>query len=104
MRERYRCNEGYRTAQLNRQRVYRAIKYNKQTRNHAVKAHSTLSLLGAPSWDFVKQWLDFTDTTEEGDTTSVKHINNFISCARFDLSDPKQQRVFQLGKSKDHVS
>jgi len=65
---------------------------SKQTRNRAVKAHSTLSLLGAPSWYFVNQWLDFTDTTEELDTTSVKHIDNFIPCARFDLSDPEQQR------------
>jgi len=63
-----------------------------QTRNRAVKAHSTLSLLGAPSWDFVSQWIEFTHTTEEGDTTSVKHIDHFISCARFDLSDPEQQR------------
>jgi len=65
---------------------------SKQTRNHVVKAHSTLSLLGAPSWDFVNQRLDLTNTTEEGDTTIAKHIDNFIPCARFDLSDPKQQR------------
>jgi len=88
MRERYQCNEGHRTAQLNRQRVCHAIK---QTRNRAVRAHSTLSLLAAPSWDFVNQWLHFTDTTE-GDTTSVKHIDHFIPCARFDLNDPKQPR------------
>jgi len=92
MRERYRCNEGHQTAQLNRQRVYRAIKYSKQIHNRVVKAHSTLSLLGAPSWNFVNQWLDITDTTEEGDTTSVKHIDHFIPCARLDLSDPEQQR------------
>jgi len=92
MRERYQCNEGHRTAHLNRQRVYHATKQNKQTSNCAVKRHSTLSLIGAPSWDFVNQWLDFTDTTEEGDTTSVKHIDHFTPCARFDLSDPEQQR------------
>jgi len=65
---------------------------NKQTRNHAIKEHSTLSLLGAPSWDFVTQWLDFTDTTKERDTKSVKHIDHFLSCARFDFSDPELQR------------
>jgi len=81
MRNRYQNNEEHRIAQLNRQRVYQAVKNN--------KISSTLSLLGAPI-SVVNIWLDFTGryTTRSG----LTHIDHFIPCVQFDLSDPEQQR------------
>jgi len=93
MRNRYRNNEGHRIAQLNRQRVHQAVKrYRNTGSTTSLKVCSTFSLLGAPSWEFVNLWLDFTGTRYQTCHSGLMHIDNCIPCAKFDLSDPEQQR------------
>jgi len=86
-RNRYRNNENHRLAKLNRVRIYQTVK--KTPHDKASSRLASLVLLGAPI-SVVNLWLDFTGnyTTRSG----LMHIDHFIPCAKFDLSDPEQQK------------
>jgi len=79
---RYMNNAEHSIANLNRVRMYKALKKTPKT-------SSSISLLGT-TISVVNLWLYFT-----GNYTSrlpLMHIDHFIPCAKFDLEDPAQQR------------
>jgi len=85
MRKRYKNNEGHRIAQLNRQRVHKAV-------NNNTKCLKTLNLTGASSWEFINKWFQFTRDYINLEPGVEEHIDHFIPCAKFDFSDPERQR------------
>jgi len=82
-RNRKKTDEGYRISCNLRCRLNIALK-------GATKSAPTMELLGVPSIEFLRDYLE--GTKVEGKDYSDAHIDHIRPCASFDMTDPAQQR------------